>query len=80
VGSTDTQSVTIRNVAGGVLNGNTTILFSINSLNSPPTNQPIDIITITTFNENGLAIDYCDKGMVNGLLPQIIPSSQFIIG
>lgn len=80
MGSTDTQTVTIKNVASSTLNGNTSISFSINSLNTPPTNQPIDTITVTTYTSNGSAIDYCDKGMVYGLLPRVIPSSQFIIG
>lgn len=80
MGSTDTQSVTIKNVVGSVLNGNSTVSFSINSLNTPPTNQPIDTIIITTFTQDGLAIDYCDKGMVYGLLPRVIPSTQFLIG
>jgi hypothetical protein len=80
VGSNDTQTVTLKNVVNSTLNANSTISFSINSLNTPPTNQPIDTIQITTYTPSGMAIDYCDKGMVNGLLPRVIPSSQFLIG
>ena len=74
MGSTDTQTVTLKNVVNSTLNWNSVISFSINSLNTPPTSQPIDTIQITTYTSSGMAIDYCDKGMVYGLLPKVIPS------
>jgi hypothetical protein len=51
--------------------------FSINNFISPPTNQPADAISVTTYTGTS-AIDTCNA-YITGLLPLTIPSSQFFI-
>jgi hypothetical protein len=71
--------VTVTNAVGSTLGAGQTISFSINNFNSPPTNQAVDAVTVTTYtSSSGAAIDQC-TAYVSGLVAKTIPSSQFAI-
>ena len=65
-------------MASANLPAGSTLVFSINSFNSPPTNQAVDSVVVTTYTSTGASIDQC-TAYVTGLLPKTIPSSQFAI-
>lgn len=79
VGNVASSLVTASNLVTAVQNPGAILSFSINNLNSPPTNQAADGILITTFTNSGASIDSCNA-FVTGLVPQVIPSSQFLVG
>ena len=70
--------VTLSNIVSADLAAASTIGFSINSFNSPPTTQAVDPVTVTTYTSAGLAIDQC-TAYVTGLVAKTIPSNQFSI-
>jgi hypothetical protein len=70
--------VTVTNVRSAVLPAGSTISFSINNFNSPPTNQAVDQVIVTTYTSTGASIDRC-TAYVSGLIPKVIPSTQFSI-
>ena len=70
--------MTLSNVVSSNLAPASTIGFSINSFNSPPTNQAVDPVVVTTYTSSGASIDQC-TAYVTGLQPKTIPSNQFII-
>ena len=70
--------VTVSNVRSAVLAAGSTIMFSVNNFISPPTNQPVDAVTVTTYTSTGASIDQC-TAYVSGLVPKVIPSTQVSI-
>ena len=70
--------VTLSNVVSTNLAAASTIGFSINSFNSPPTNQAVDSLLVTTYTSSGAQIDQC-TAYVTGLIAKTIPSNQFTI-
>lgn len=70
--------VTLTNVVSSAVAGGQAIMFSINNFNSPPTNQAVDGVTVSTFTSTGGAIDSC-TAYVTGLVPKVIASNQFAI-
>lgn len=79
MGSTTTNAsiVTLTNVVSSPLAAGTTISFSINNFISPPTNQALDGIVVTTY-IGGSVADSC-TAYVGGLQPKTIDSSSFLI-
>lgn len=77
-GSQSSALVTVTNLISTTLAAASSLSFSINNFNSPPTNQPVDALTITTYSSSGAAIDQC-SAYVTGLLPKVIDSSSFSI-
>jgi hypothetical protein len=69
--------VTFSNVVPSALLPGASISFSISNFYSPPTNQPLDAITVTTYTGSS-SIDTCNA-YVTGLIPKTIPSAQFFI-
>jgi hypothetical protein len=69
--------VTLTNVVSTQLAAGTTISFSINSFISPPTNQALDGIVVTTY-IGGSVADSC-TAYVGGLQPKTIDSTSFFI-
>ena len=77
-GSATNALVTLSNVVSTDLPAASTIMFSINNFNSPPTNQAVDAVVVTTYTSTGASIDQC-TAYVTGLVAKTIPSSQFTI-
>lgn len=77
-GDIGTAIVTAKSVVGSALAAAQTISFSIGNFNSPPSNQPVDIILVTTYTFAGYAIDSCNA-TVSGLSPKTIDSTSFSI-
>lgn len=76
-GNAGTAVVTLTNVATTTLNPSTTLSFTVDNFLSPPTNQAVDEVVVTTYT-GGNAIDQC-SAYVTGLVPKTIPSNQFVI-
>ena len=70
--------VTLSNVVSVPLVAGSTISFSINNFNSPPTNEAVDAVVVTTYTSTGASIDQC-TAYVSGLQAKTIPSNQFIV-
>jgi hypothetical protein len=77
MGSTSFAVVTFSNVVTSALAPGSTISFSIGNFIAPPTNQPADPISVTTYTGSS-SIDTCNA-YVGGLQPLTIPSSQFAV-
>lgn len=61
--------MTLSNVVSALANPATTLQFAITNFYAPPTNQPADPITVTTYSSaSGGAIDTC-QAYVTGLQP-----------
>lgn len=69
--------VNITNIFSTSIASGTLFSFTILNFYSPPTNQPADAITITSY-INGSAIDTCSS-YVSGLLPIVIQNSSYLI-